>query len=117
MSLNVYNSASRLAPLAVAGGAAAAIGFQDVFDDDLAELFFARFYSKLGSVSDPHNALLLAFLEAQEMLRDRANFRLVGSGIAFWRDRPLTEADLEHIGSAPTVGVAATPEPELAATP
>ena len=43
-ALNIYHSAARTAALSVAKGVDAAIGFQDAFDDQLAELFFATFY-------------------------------------------------------------------------
>ncbi len=47
VSFNIYNSGARLAPIAVAKGAHAAIGFYDTFDDALAEKFFAIFYQRL----------------------------------------------------------------------
>lgn len=47
VSFNTYNSGARLAPIVVAAGAKAAIGFYDTFDDALAEKFFAIFYQRL----------------------------------------------------------------------
>jgi hypothetical protein len=46
VTCNFYHSAARVAAMAVAKGAAAAIGFQDVVDDSLAERFFASFYQQ-----------------------------------------------------------------------
>ena len=45
VSCNFEHSAVRTAALIVAERAGAAIGFQDVVDDALAELFFSRFYT------------------------------------------------------------------------
>jgi hypothetical protein len=95
VSLNVYNSAARLAPLAVAGGAESAVGFQDLIDDDLAELFFARMYQAIRPPV-PQLSVFNAFLQAQDFLRLRAH-RLTGSGIALWRDQPLAEKDIESL--------------------
>jgi hypothetical protein len=44
ITMNLYYSAANLAPLTVANGANAALGFQDTFDDDLVDKFFATFY-------------------------------------------------------------------------
>lgn len=44
VGFNVWNSGSRLAPLAVGEGAGAAIGFEHTIDDSAAEVFFASFY-------------------------------------------------------------------------
>lgn len=46
VTFNIYHSAARIAALAVAQGSAAAIGFQDVVDDALAERFFAIFFQQ-----------------------------------------------------------------------
>src|SRR5204863_6582450 len=47
IGVNLQNSAARVAPLMIAEGAGAAVGFQDTFDDDLSELFFGTFYREL----------------------------------------------------------------------
>ena len=44
VSFNIYNSAARLAGLCVAEGCAAAIGYQDDFNDRLSEVFYERLY-------------------------------------------------------------------------
>ena len=88
VSFNVYNSAARLGALAVAGGAGAAIGFQDTFDDELAEQFFARLYKELNSKDD----LLKAFLSAQSNVREKSK-QVVGSGMVLWREEQLKPGD------------------------
>lgn len=81
---NLYNSASRICALAVAGGASAAIGFQDEFDDSLAELFFSTFYQSWK----PEWKMLEAFQAACLVLRDQpAN--LNGTGVVLWSDHSL----------------------------
>jgi hypothetical protein len=44
VACNFYYSAARVAPMMIAGGARAAIGFQDECEDAFAERFFAGFY-------------------------------------------------------------------------
>ncbi len=80
ISCNIYNSGARLAPLCVAKGAHAAIGFQDSFDDSLAELFFHTLY-RSWQLADW--SLTAAFAFAWKTLRDQ-NQPLRGSGIVFW---------------------------------
>jgi hypothetical protein len=65
---NLYNSASRICALTVAEGAGAALGFQDEFDDSLAELFFCNFYQAWNASG--WNALA-AFQAACGTLRDQ----------------------------------------------
>jgi len=82
---NLYNSASRICALAVAEGAGAAIGFQDEFDDTLAELFFSTFYQAWKSSGWK---TLEAFQAACQVLRDQpAN--LNGTGVVLWSDHSL----------------------------
>jgi hypothetical protein len=90
--LNAYFSASRIAPLAVAYGAKAAIGFQDTVDDAVAERFFAAFYQRwLGS-----KQLGTSFAEAWRMA---AQDDSRSSGIVLWsreslvRERPAARAE------------------------
>lgn len=81
---NLYNSASRICALAVAEGAGAALGFQDEFDDSLAELFFSTFYQNWNS----DWRMLEAFQTACQVLRDQpAN--LHGTGVVLWSDHSL----------------------------
>jgi hypothetical protein len=119
IALNLYNSGARLAPMAVAGGAGAAVGFQDVIDDDLAEQFFARFYEAYSSQaeggsygyedSDPNATALRAFLAALAAVRGETN-RVVGSGIVLWRDTALRGRDDQWIPPrGPNAGVLSAP--------
>lgn len=49
-TFNLWNTAARVAPLLVAEGASlAALGFQDAFDDALAEFIHATLYAQLGA--------------------------------------------------------------------
>jgi hypothetical protein len=80
VSLNLFNSASRVASLVVANGAGAAIGFQDEFEDPLAELFFATFYREWNKHGWRTHA---AFRDAMATLRARPE-GLQGTGIALW---------------------------------
>ena len=77
VSFNLENSGPRLASRAVDLGAAAAIGFQDAFDEATAELFFGTFYSELITrglkIAD-------AFRVAWESIR-ASHRSLVGSGL------------------------------------
>jgi hypothetical protein len=88
VSFNIPSSGARLAPLAVAAGARAAIGFQDVFDDDLAELFYSVLYSTWRRAEwDLGNA----FRSAWETVRTQPG-QLQGTGIVLWSGTPLFPA-------------------------
>ena len=92
VTFNLYNSSARMAAAAVDEGAAAAIGFQDVIDDTIAEIFFASLF-RLWSV-DQKTSLLGAFSKAiielvsapDESLLGR---KLRGSGINLWTRHAL----------------------------
>lgn len=88
-AFNCYNSASRLAALAVAAGAEAAIGFQDDIDDFLAELFYTNFYRawKLSGWN-----ILHAFKWARNSLRNQSS-KLRGTGVVLWSGVPLLGLD------------------------
>lgn len=100
VSFSLQNSAARLAPMAIAKGAKAAIGFQDVFDDNLVELFFGTFYRawrELGwEMAD-------AFRQAWELIR-RSPASLRGSGVVLWSSRHLLQ---------PRTKTREAPRPEL----
>ena len=106
VSLNVYNSAARLAALAVAGGARAAIGLQDIFDDDMAEVFYSRVYQALPR-DDPSSGVLQAFLTAQETIQKQAQ-RLTGSGVVLWSDQTIANQDLGRFATGAARGLATT---------
>lgn len=84
---NVYNSGARLAALAVAGGAQAALGFQDTFDDALAELLFATLYEEWR---ESRGDVLLAFRLAMDALRNQQR-NLRGTGVVLWSEASLVE--------------------------
>ena len=89
VSYNLYNSAARVCPLTVAGGAGAALGFQDEIDDIIAEFFFTNFYHAWHLSGWD---LLEAFSLACEMLRSQP-YDLHGTGITLWSERPLLPAE------------------------
>ena len=85
VGINTYDSAVRISALIVAGGTEAAVGFQDVIDDELAELFFSNFYlawrlSGRDTIS--------AFLQVQEILKSSGQ-SLTGSGFVLWRSESI----------------------------
>ncbi len=87
VACNVYYSASRTAAACVSLGAEAAIGFQDSFDDTLAELFYATFYqawrlSKWNTVA--------AFRHAWQVVRAQDQ-PLHGSGVVLWSARSIRD--------------------------
>lgn len=93
ISFNLYNSAASIAPLCLARGADATIGFQDSFDDELAELFFSLLY-RAWSLADWN--IVSAFQYAWTEVR-KTGRPLQGSGIVLWRNKSiLTEAPLDY---------------------
>lgn len=85
VACNLYNSASRICALSVAEGAAAAIGFQDEFDDNLAELFFCNFYQAWNG---SRWNTLAAFQAACQTLREQS-VNLRGTGVVLWSRESL----------------------------
>jgi hypothetical protein len=96
---NLHNSASRMAALSVALGAGAAIGFQDSFDDALAERFFATLYRGL-SLSDWD--LAAAFRFAWGQIRDSGR-PLTGTGLVLWSGKDVASAEARTEASATAV--------------
>lgn len=80
VSLNFYNSGARVASLCTAHGAGAAIGYQDDFNDRLAETLYDRLY--WAWVQDRED-LLSAFQYAWSEVRGRST-RLLGTGVTLW---------------------------------
>jgi hypothetical protein len=76
---NFYNSAARIAALAVSEGASYAIGYQDVIEDSLAASFCTTFYRALSD----GDSVLASFSKGLATLRDRPK-RLKGAGIVLW---------------------------------
>ncbi len=85
VTLNLHNSAGRIAPMLISAGIGAALAFQDTFDDALAELFFSSFYHAL-SMAD--GDLVLAFDLAWAEMREQPR-SVQGSGLALWSGTPL----------------------------
>ena len=81
VAFNFYNTAARLAAMAVAEGAGAAIGFQDQVDDVVAEMFFARFYRAWRLSQDWD--VLEAFRTAVCSLAQERSV-LTGTGVVLW---------------------------------
>jgi hypothetical protein len=80
VAFNFYNSAARLAALAAAESALAAIGFQDEVDDRAAEEFFAQFYFAWRTLDWD---LLAAFRVALNQTK------LGGAVVVLWSTRSL----------------------------
>ena len=88
VSFNVWDSGARLAPLAVAQGANAAIGFEHTIDDSIAELFFSTFYRVW---SETKYNLLAAFREAMNAIKSYGD-RMRGSSIVLCSATSLVTA-------------------------
>jgi hypothetical protein len=80
VACNFQNSAARVAAMVVAQGAEASIGFQDVVEDNLAELLFATFYANWD---DRNWATFDAFESTFLDLQSRP-VSMSGSGIVLW---------------------------------
>jgi hypothetical protein len=87
VACNFQDSAARVAAFAVSAGAEAAIGFQDVVDDTMAELFYARLYSNWR---ENDWVTVVAFARTIEDLRVRPGV-LSGLGIVLWSDADAIE--------------------------
>jgi hypothetical protein len=86
VSLNLWNSAARIAPLLVAErGALAAMGFQDAFDDGLAEYVHARMYAAIGQTQ---GHLPLAFERMWTTVRELPE-SVDATGITLWAGAPV----------------------------
>jgi hypothetical protein len=92
---NFWNSSARVAPLLVAAGVDCAIGFQDLIDDALAEMFAASFYQGLHTSGDVAVGFAAGW---QALLQQRKSLR--GSGIVLWRGG--TAADLRAAVTKPS---------------
>ncbi len=96
VSCNFFYSAPRTAALCVAFGARAAIGYQDTFDDSLAELFFATLY-RAWTFSG--NSATSAFRYAWQQVRAQGK-RITGTGLVLWNADSIAP---KRKGAAPTV--------------
>jgi len=103
VSCSFFNSASRVAPLLVAAGAGAAVGFQDTIARDLGVTFYACFYRELRLHKRP---MLEAFVAALDALR-REPGKLEGACVVLWSAQPLLPPGLEtRVGHRLPKGVA-----------
>lgn len=85
-TLNVWNSAGRLAPMLVAEGASrAALGFQDAFDDSLAEYALTQL---LRHLFDGGFDLPAAFSRVWEEVRALPE-SVDATGVTLWLDGPV----------------------------
>ena len=85
VGFNIWDSASRMAPLCISKGAHAAVGFQSSFDDGIAEMFYVNFYR--ACVETEWN-FLQAFLTAWQSISSFRR-RIRGTGIVLWSARSL----------------------------
>jgi len=115
VACNFQASAARVAAMAVAKGAAAAIGFQDGVDDALAEAFYARFYVNWQAM---HWHTVDAFVRTLDELRSRPGI-LAGLGIVLWTDHDILPevasegiADDRAIWTAPSTAARPARSPE-----
>jgi CHAT domain len=113
VAFNCYNSGARLAASAVAKGADAAIGFQDVIEDDLAEAFFSFFYRDLAQSG---KSVVSAFLRAQKDLKSVAT-KMTGSGIVLWRRESINAVPIPPEDLRDATPVAKDSAPPQAVTP
>ena len=107
VAFNVWHSGSRLAPLSVSQGAQAALGFENTFDDSVAELFFAQFYNRLVVGNWDYAK---AFQEAIDSISPYGE-RIRGSGIVLWTRSSLLDSpkspgsgDRRRVAPQATVG-------------
>ena len=101
VSFNLWNSAARVAPLVVAERAAlASMGFQDAFDDGLAEYVYALMYDELRR---SNGNMPLAFERMWGAVRELPE-SVDATGIALWAGAPLlvrhTQSNQKSEGAA-----------------
>lgn len=87
VSYNCGNSGVRLAAMTVGLGARASIGFQAVFDDRLAEIFYSNLYRAL---KQENWDLLAAFRKAVDSIHGPQQ-SLQGTGIILWSAKSLVQ--------------------------
>ncbi|MEO5618927.1 MAG: hypothetical protein ABIS67_14255 [Candidatus Eisenbacteria bacterium] len=86
---NIYDSALRTAPVLVAGGAGAALGFRDFQDDTLMEMFFSRFYR---AWKEGRGDALAGFAAGWEALRNQPK-DVRGTSVALWSARSCLQQE------------------------
>lgn len=104
---NVWDSGSRLAPLTVANGANAAIGFEHTIDDGVAELFFSSFYRAWG---ENGYDLLDAFRQGMKAIGTYGD-RIRGTSIVLCSSRSLVTHPTIVPPPTPATATAIVPRP------
>ncbi|HEV6964387.1 hypothetical protein, partial [Roseateles sp.] len=85
-TLNVWNSAARLAPMLIAEGATrAALGFQDAFDDSLAEYALVQLLRQLFASGFDLPAAFSSVWEEVRALPESVD----ATGVTLWLDGPV----------------------------
>lgn len=98
VTFNVWNSAARLAPLVVGErGALAALGFQDVFDDSLAEFVHGLLLEKLRGSGWNLPAAFESMWREVRLLPESVD----ATGITLWAGQPLLDATPKPAAAAP----------------
>ncbi len=85
VAFNLWNSGARMAPLAIARGVGAAIGFENTFDDSVSERFFAQLYAQYSASTWSLGKAFVDALLATSPLRRRTR----GSSIILWTHESL----------------------------
>jgi hypothetical protein len=86
IAFNCYYSAARLAPMSIVAGARLAIGFQDTFNDTVAEQFFAEFYTAWQA--DKGSEPLRTFANARLSIGTSSSAPQSGD-VVLWGERSL----------------------------
>jgi hypothetical protein len=94
---NLWHSGTRVAQKAVDYGANAAIGFENTFDDAVAETFFTHFYQ---GYAQSGGDLCLSFCDALTAI-DPLIRRVRGSGVILWSRYSLLHGRLNSEGEIP----------------
>lgn len=80
VAFNLWNSGARMAPMVIAQGVGAAIGFENTFDDSVAERFFAQLYAQYAASNWSLGKAFADAVMATSPLRRRTR----GSSIILW---------------------------------
>ncbi len=111
IAFNGWNSGSRLAPMMVAAGSEASLGFESSLDDSMADLFFAQFYSRWREDDWNYGT---AFCHALNSVKPY-NEQVRGSGIILWTRSSLL--DEQHRSKVPRASGLKPPSKRVQADP
>lgn len=114
-TLNVWNSAARLAPMLIAEGATrAAVGFQDAFDDSLAEHALTQLLRHLFANGFDLPAAFSAVWREVRALPESVD----ATGVTLWLDGPMfVDEDTAQAHAARGLALAASKPPEATPAP